>query len=112
MPARLRERSSRRYLPVAAAAESAPDQAVAQEIDILCVGGAESVVGYHENGAVTAFIDPPQAFKHIAAGSGIESTGGLIGENNLRLRDQGTAGGSPLFLTAGQLPGIFFQMFL
>ena len=82
------------------------DVAVGQEQDPVGVAGGGRVVGDHDDG-LAEFLDRlAQEAEQLGAGRGVERTGRLVGEDDLRARGERAGRGDPLLLPAGQLrPG-------
>ncbi len=66
------------------------------------------IVRNHDNQPVLRYI--LQYIHHLDTGGGIESAGGLICKDNIRVVDQGAGNGHTLHLSSGQLIGPFVQL--
>lgn len=65
-------------------------------------------VGDHHDG-VTDPVDVPKEPQKLIGRPGVQSAGRLVGQDELRLGDDGSGYGCTLLLSAGNLVGIFFQ---
>ena len=83
----------------------ADDLAVAHDHDAFAVGGDVEFVGDHDDGdaRVVEFLEQPH---DLDAGAGVEIAGGLVGQDEFRLVDQGAGDGDALLLSAGKLAGM------
>ena len=70
--------------------------------------GQFGVVGHHDDQPVVG--DLLQHGHDLHAGLGIQSAGGLVGEQDLRVVDQGAGDRHPLHLPARELVGPFVDM--
>lgn len=61
-------------------------------------------MGYHEDGGAFA-VEFGEEFHYFFAVLGVEVTGGLVGEDELGVGDDGAGDGYPLLLTSGELLG-------
>ena len=77
--------------------------------DAGCISlGQVGIVRYHDDQPV--FGDFPDQFHDLDAGLGIQSAGGLIGQEDFGIIYQCTGNGDPLHLPAGELIGLFTQL--
>ena len=65
--------------------------------------GDVGVMGDQNNGDAFLFVESPEKFQHFFTGLGVEVAGGLIGEQDGGIIDQGPGNGHPLLLPAGEL---------
>ena len=68
----------------------------------VCKRGVVLAVGHHNNRS-TLFIQFCQQIHHLSSVLGVQVTGRLIGEDYLRIADNGAGNGYTLLLTAGKL---------
>ena len=61
------------------------------------------IVGYHYDGAPVFLVQSMQQLHHFRSHFGVQVTGRLIGEDYLRIADNGACDGNTLALTAGEL---------
>ena len=81
------------------------DNITVEEVDdALGVAGVLDGVGYHEDGGAFA-VELGEEFHYLFAVLGVEVTGGLVGEDELGVGDDGAGDGYPLLLTSGELLG-------
>ena len=66
------------------------------------------VVGDHDHQTVLG--DLFQNLHNLQAGLGIQSAGGLVSQDDIRVVNDGTSNGHALHLTAGHLVGLFLQL--
>ena len=59
-------------------------------------------MGHHEDGGAFA-VELGEEFHYLLAVLGVEVTGGLVGEDELGIGDDGAGDGHPLLLTSGEL---------
>src|SRR3990172_1545030 len=64
--------------------------------------GEFAVVGGNDQGDIVFSIEPKQQLLHLFADPHIQGTGGLVGQDELRLQDHRARHGDPLLLAAGQ----------
>src|SRR6267378_1307350 len=100
-------RRARRRTALALAVDAAGD-----EPDLAgAAGGDRVVVGYeHERGARFR-VHLEHEVDHARAGRGVEISGGLVGKEELRLRDEGASERHALLLAAGERLGVMPQPF-
>ncbi|MES4906617.1 MULTISPECIES: hypothetical protein [unclassified Streptomyces] len=79
-------------------------RAVPQGDDAVGGGGDAFVVGDHDQGLAggAQLVEEPE---DVVGRGAVEVSGGLVGEDDQRLVDQGAGDGDPLPLPAGQLRG-------
>ena len=65
--------------------------------------GGFFIVGDHQNRLLQFAIGEAQHLEHCFGVSGVEVTGGLVGEDDRRAGDQRAGDGDALLLTAGEL---------
>ena len=68
-------------------------------------GGGVGVVGDHDDGFAEFAIEAPEEAQNLRGAGCVEIAGGFIGEDHLRLGDDGPGDGHALLLTAGKLAG-------
>ena len=78
------------------------DLAVEQVDRARCVGGVVLRVGYHYDGRAL-LVQFGQQIHDLFAVLRVEVAGGLIGEDQLRVRNDGAGDGDALLLTSGKL---------
>src|SRR5690349_1549536 len=81
------------------------DLTVDEEDDPVRVRGRHRVVGHHDDGLAEVVHRLAHELQDLGPGVGVEVAGGLVGEGQLRLADQGPGDGNPLLLAAGELGG-------
>src|ERR1700677_4348606 len=81
------------------------DVAVGEEDDAVGVGRAAGVVGDHHDRLAELGHRPPQEGQHLGGGVRVEVAGGLVGEDEVGLVDQGPGAGTALLLPARHLGG-------
>ena len=84
------------------------DHAVPNEQHPARVGGGVRGVGDHQDGLPVP-VHLGEDLQQLRGRPGIQRAGGLVRQNQLRVRDQRPRGGSPLLLPAGDLVGVFVQ---
>ena len=67
------------------------------------VGGEGGVVGDHDDG-VAEGVNITEFFHDDVGGAGVEVAGGLVGEDEAGVGDEGAGDGNALLLTAAELP--------
>jgi N-carbamoyl-L-amino-acid hydrolase len=72
--------------------------AITQAIEIISEGSGHWVVGGHEQGDTSVIAQAAKNIQHLFAGSAVEITGWLIGQNDLRARHECSGDGDPLLL--------------
>src|SRR3954451_93601 len=77
--------------------------AVGQEHDAVGVGGGDRVVGDHDDGLVEGVDGAAHEGQQFSPRLRVQVAGGLVGEDDLGLRNQGPGGGDPLLLAAREL---------
>ena len=82
--------------------------AVPQEQYPPRVAGGLDGVGHHQDG-LAALVDLAEQLQQIVRGPGVEGAGGLVRQNDLRVRDEGPGHCRPLLLSAGDLIGVLDQ---
>ena len=65
-------------------------------------------MGHHDDQAVLA--DLLQQFHHLDAGLGVQRAGGLVGQDDIGVVDDGPGNGHPLHLAARHLAGALVQL--
>ena len=103
-PAAWRRQGQRLVAPL-----DALNAAVAQANDAVGQGGGIGIVGDHEHGDAALLVEPAQEGKNLRAGLGVEVAGGLVGQDDRGVVDQGAGNGHPLLLAARQLVGVVPQ---
>ena len=76
--------------------------AVANEQDAPGAAGGLHGVRDHQN-RLPVFVDGGEQAHKLVRGAGIQRAGGLVGENQSRVRDQRAGDGGALLLAAGYL---------
>ena len=84
------------------------DLAVPQEEHPPGVAGRLHGVGHHHDGLAPG-VDLRKEAEQAVGGLGVQGAGGLVGQDDLRLRDKGPGHGGPLLLPAGDLVGVLLQ---
>ena len=79
------------------------DPSVSQTDDTTCACRQFVIVGHHDEGGTCLGIDLKQQILNGGTGLSVETSRGLIGEENSRLIDEGARNAHPLLLTARQL---------
>jgi hypothetical protein len=79
------------------------DPPVGEEHDAVGVGGGDRVVGDHHDGLLVRAHRVAQEAQDLRPRPGVEVAGGLVGEDDLRARDQRPGDRDPLLLPAGEL---------
>src|SRR5262249_48866895 len=82
--------------------------AVAHTDDALGPGGDVVFVRDHDDG-LARIVELLQTLHDLVAGPRVEVASRLVGEDHLRIVDQGAGDGDALLLAAGQLHGTMFQ---
>ena len=62
-------------------------------------------MGHHDHGVAIFPVHRLDELQYLFTGLVVQSSGGLIAEENIRVFDNGPANGGPLLLTAGELIG-------
>ena len=62
-----------------------------------------------ENGDPHVPVDALEIIHHLFGGDGVQRSHRLVGQDDLRLRDEGPGHGGPLLLAAGDLVGVLLQ---
>ena len=83
----------------------APDQAVAHVDDAPGVGRDVRLVGDQDDG-LAGVVELLEDADDLLRGARVEVAGGLVGEQDRRVGDQGAGDGHPLLLAAGELRGV------
>src|SRR3954453_19993616 len=81
------------------------DLAVSDGDDAVRVHGDIVLVGDEADG-VAALVQALEKAHYFVAGGGVESAGGLVGEEDRRVVHEGAGDGDALALTAGELVGL------
>ena len=85
------------------------DPAILHPDDAVCIVLCQlRVVGDHHHQPVPGHF--LQKFHDLHAGLGIQSAGGFVGQQDIRVIDQGTGNGHSLHLTAGHLVGLLMEL--
>src|SRR5689334_10478963 len=84
-------------------AQLVDDPAVGEEDDAIRVRGGVRVVRDHHDGLPEVPDRVAQEPEHLGAGARVEVAGRLVGEDDVRPRDQGAGARDPLLLAAGEL---------
>src|SRR6202035_4754819 len=83
----------------------AEDLAVFDVDHAVGVFGDIGLVGYEDDG-IAFFVEAVEEGHDLDAGLGVEVAGGLVGEDDGGVVDQGAGDGDALALTAGELVGL------
>ena len=75
-------------------------------------GGDGEVVGDHDESGAVALLDLGEDFENLCGVDAVEVAGGLVGEENLGLVDEGAGDGNTLTLTGGELCGVLVEAML
>jgi hypothetical protein len=97
---RLRRARDTVFMPASFDAGDAP---VADEDDLVGLGGAPGVVGREYEGHVLLALHAAHQGDDLGAGVAVEIGGGLVGEHQRRCGGQGAGDGHALALAAGEL---------
>ena len=81
------------------------DFAVAEDDFASALVGEDGVMGDHDDG-VSLGVEVVEDLHDFAAGGGVEVAGGLVGEEDVGLADEGAGDGDALELAAGELLGV------
>src|SRR5215470_10777929 len=81
------------------------DLAIAHMKDSMAVRGGLRIMRDHHNCLPEILIELAQKRKNILGAFRVEISGGLVGEDDLRLGDDGARDGHALLLPAGKLRG-------
>ena len=86
------------------------DPAVLETDDALGLDGDGVVVGDEDHG-VPLGVEFLEEGQHLPAGTGVQSAGGLVGQDHGGVAGQGPGDGHTLLLTAGELAGQVLALF-
>ena len=71
----------------------------------ICNGRSFQTMSHKENGFALFLLEASQNLQDLTSRGGIEIPGRLIGQNDLRIIDQGPTDGHPLHLSSGKFMG-------
>src|SRR5690606_35584428 len=83
--------------------ELAGGPAVRQQEDVVGTGGGPRIVGDHDDGLAVVVDRGPQQSQHLATAGGVEVAGGLVRDDDVRVRDERAGDGDTLLLAAREL---------
>jgi hypothetical protein len=85
------------------------DEAVAQDDAAAGIVGEHGVVGDEDEGGAFDAVEFEQKLENVSAVGGVEVAGGLVGEHDGRVQDEGAGEGDALLLAAGELDGVMIH---
>jgi hypothetical protein len=80
--------------------------AVAEAHNLSAAPGEVRVVGHEDEGGAGGAVQVEEHVDDPMGGIAVEVAGGLVGEEQFGLRDEGAGDGDPLLFAAGELDGI------